>query len=76
MRVRGFLQKDMLAPQSAREYVPSILRAAAYASSKAAEWADRGDIVRYLHFCALDMFSSVHFGSHKRNVQGRLRHLL
>jgi cytochrome P450 len=58
------MQKDMLAPQSAREYVPSILRAAANASPKGAEWADRGDILRFLHYCALDMFSSVHFGSH------------
>jgi cytochrome P450 len=53
----------MLSPQSAREYVPAMLRAAVKASPKAAEWANRGEILRYLNRCALDLFSAIHFGT-------------
>lgn len=58
------MQKDLLAPQSARAYLPAILRAASKASPKAAEWAERDQIVRYLNFCSMDMFNGVHFGAH------------
>jgi cytochrome P450 len=54
----------MLSPQSAREYAPAMLRATAKASPRAAEWAERGEILKYLHRCALDLFGAVHFGAH------------
>ena len=63
-RVRNFMQKDLLAPQSAREYLPAMLRAAAKASPRASAWAEQNQIQRFLNFCAMDLFNGIHFGDH------------
>lgn len=59
-RVRSFIQKDLLAPASAREYLPGVLKGAAMASKKAPVLGD--DVVRFMNFAAMDMFSYVLFG--------------
>jgi cytochrome P450 len=61
-RLRSFLQKDLLAPVSAREYLPSILEGAKKSSPKAAEFCEEGKLVRFLNFSAMDMFLGVLFG--------------
>jgi len=60
-RIRSFIQKDLLAPASARAYLPGILKGAAMASPKAPT-TEGGDIVRFLNYAAFDMFSFVLFG--------------
>ena len=61
-RLRSFMQKDLLAPAAARDYLPGILMGAAKASRKAAEYANDGQLDRYFNNCALDMFTEVLFG--------------
>jgi cytochrome P450 len=62
-RLRGFIQKDLLAPASARGYLPGILLGAAKASGKApAACARSGELYRYFNDSALDMFTEVLFG--------------
>lgn len=58
-RLRSIMQKDMLNPPSAREYLPAILKGAAKASPKAAAFAAEHNLNRYLNFCAMDMFTQV-----------------
>lgn len=62
-RIRSFLQKDILSPMSAKEYLPGILRGAALASPKAVDFED--DIERFLNFAATDMFANVLFGNNE-----------
>lgn len=62
-RLRGFIQKDLLAPASARGYLPSILHGAAKASRKGPDrYAQDGELYRYFNDSALDMFTEVLFG--------------
>ena len=65
-RYRSFLQKDLLAPQAAREYLPAILEGAQRASAKAP--TDGSDFNRYLNRCALDMFGMVLFGNYRNDT--------
>lgn len=62
-RLRSFMQKDLLAPQSAREYMPIILQGAEIASRRAKE-SPPDDVYLYLNYCASDLFSGVVFGGH------------
>lgn len=65
-RYRSFLQRDLLSPQDAKEYLPAILEGARYASKNAP--TDGHDFNRYLNYCALDMFSMVLFGGHRKDT--------
>jgi cytochrome P450 len=65
-RYRSFLQRDLLSPQDAKEYLPAILEGAKYASQHAPTHGH--DFNRYLNYCALDMFSMVLFGGHRKDT--------
>jgi len=72
--VRSFLQKDLLAPASAREYIPGIFKGATRASQRFGDFSNvpasnemspqaRSDrLTRYMNFSAMDMFAEVLFG--------------
>jgi cytochrome P450 len=57
---RLFLQSGMLDPQAAKGFIPGIAQAAASASKGAPYHTD--DLLRYLNYCAFDMFTSFMFG--------------
>jgi hypothetical protein len=59
-RVRSFMQTDLLHPESARGYVPGMIRAAELASAGAC--ASRKAINEYLGRCAFDLFTTIMFG--------------
>ena len=65
-RYRSFMQRDLLSPQDAKEYLPAILEGARYASKNAP--TDGNDFNRYLNYCTLDMFSMVLFGGHRKDT--------
>lgn len=67
--IRTFLQTDLLAPQSARGYVPGIVTAAEYASRGANNYATSNDMNRYLNYCAFDMFNAIMFGELTRTAE-------
>jgi cytochrome P450 len=63
-RLRGFLQKDLLSPMSAKEYLPVILDGAKKASAKATTVIQQeGGITPMLNFAAMDMFMNILLGS-------------
>lgn len=63
-RVRTFLQKDLLHPDSAKEYLPGIIQAAEIASKGAIAFSNKEnvDLKTYFNYAAFDMFSAVAFG--------------
>jgi len=64
-RIRSFIQKDLLAPASAKEYLGGILKGAEKASAKAPLFAEQGNYNRFLNFAAMDMFAEILFGGEK-----------
>ncbi len=59
-RIRTFFQKDLLHPESARGYIPAIIRAAKLASKGAPAY--KNDMNTFLAYSAFDLFSAVMFG--------------
>lgn len=66
-RIRNFVQKDILGPQAAREYLPGILNGAKLASAKAAH-LQGNEIMTFMNHAAFDMFSYVLFGDGKKGL--------
>lgn len=64
-RYRSFLQKDLLAPQAAREHLPGLLEVATKASRNVPK--DSTELGKFLNFCSLDMFTMVLFGGQQKN---------
>lgn len=64
-RIRGFMQKDLLAPQSAREYLPVIIEGAEISSARMRDDPSMSeDLNRFLNYCGMDLFTGVLFGNH------------
>lgn len=59
-RFRNFMQTDLLHPESARGYVPGMIKAAELASAGAP--ASKKELNAYLGRCAFDLFSTTMFG--------------
>jgi cytochrome P450 len=64
------MQKDLLAPQSAKEYLPAMLQAATKVSPKASQWAKKGEIHRFLNFFSMDLFNALLFGGRDKMAEG------
>jgi cytochrome P450 len=64
-RMRTYLQKDLLAPASAKSYLPAIVKGARMSSSQAVEFTKTNDMMPFLNMAAFDMFNSVLFGGER-----------
>ena len=54
LRMRRFLQSDLLSPQAAARYVPAILEAAHFASKGAPAFAQQNKMNEYLNLARYD----------------------
>jgi cytochrome P450 len=64
-RVRTFFQTDLLSPQAAKQYVPSIAEVTQYASQGVTKY-DTNDLNTFMEDASFDMFSSLTLGTHTR----------
>ncbi len=62
--IRGFLQNDLLSPDAARRYLPSILQTVPFISKGMPVNADNLD--QYLNRASFDMFNSILIGAFPR----------
>lgn len=65
-RMRGFMQKDLMSPDSARGYVPGMIQTAEIASRVAP--LHKNNLNQYLAYCSFDLFSSIAFGELMESV--------
>jgi hypothetical protein len=64
-RIRTFFQADLLSPQSAKQYIPSIAQVTRYASQGVVKYKN-SDLNTYMEDASFDMFSSLTLGTHTR----------
>ena len=71
-RFRLFLNKDLLAPDAAKKYVPAIVEAAQHASKGAGSL--QKNMADYTGRCAFDMFAATFFGEMTRTATTATAH--